>query len=115
MYSYLKRLGNKNADQIMALRVGQRAENFMIAKAVLYMVGFTIWSLRNILTIIYLFENSCMKDTSKIDKFWLLNFYFFTLYGYFMAIITLLIFPGAALYQCYRQTDRENEVNPYRA
>ena len=78
------------------------------------MVGYTIWSLRNIFTIIYLFENNCLKGTTKIDKFWLLNFYFFTLLGYFISILTLLIFPGAALYQCYRQTDRENDMNLYR-
>ena len=75
-----------------------RAENFMIAKSMLYMVGFTIWSLRNIFTIIYLIDENCMKNTTKIDKFWLLNFYFFTLFGYAIAVLTLLIFPGAALY-----------------
>jgi hypothetical protein len=56
-----------------------------------------------------------MKNTTKIDKFWLLNFYFFTLFGYAIAVVTILIFPGAALYQCYRQTDRSNAANPYRA
>jgi hypothetical protein len=102
MYSYNNKIKTRIHNQRYLLQIISRSENFMIAKSVLYMVGFTIWSLRNIFTIIYLFTNDCMKDTSKIDKFWLLNFYFFTLFGYGIAVITLLIFPGAALYQCYR-------------
>ena len=102
MRVYNNKVATKVKDQRYLNQLIFRAENFMIAKSIIYMVGFTIWSLRNIFTIIYLIDQSCMKNTTKIDKFWLLNFYFFTLFGYAIAVLTLLIFPGAALYQCYR-------------
>ena len=77
------------------------------------MIGFTIWSLRNIVTILELFHYDCMKDRDPEDKFWLLNFYFWTLGGYLISFITLMIVPGTALYQCYRVTERSTESNPY--
>ena len=74
----------------------------MISTKIWFMVGMTIWSLRNIITIIYFFEHECLKDRSRIDKFWIMNFYLFTFVGYFTALITIIVFPGALLYQCYK-------------
>jgi hypothetical protein len=33
----------------------------------------------------------------------------FTLSGYVVALISLIVFPGAALLKCYKETDREKE------
>ena len=101
--------------QMNTLKILQRAETFMISTKIWFMVGMTIWSLRNIITIIFFFENECLKDRSKIDKFWIINFYLFTFLGYFTALITIIIFPGALLFQCYKQTERQNVQNPYHA
>ena len=73
------------------------------------MIGLTIWSLRNIWTLFKLNDNKCYEDRPPIDRFWILNFYLFTLSGYVVAVISLIIFPGAALYKCYKETKREKE------
>jgi len=85
----------------------------MVIRKIWMLIGLTIWSLRNIVTILELFDNKCIKNREMIDKFWLANFYVFTLVGYATALITLIIIPGAALYQCYRVTERSNIANPY--
>lgn len=119
MRLYKKRLAHdcsndtNNQFNLVSLRQIKRTENFMIVKSIYAMVGFTIWSLRNIVTIFELFKDDCMVNRRMIDKFWLLNFYIFTLVGYANAIITLIVIPGAALYQCYRVTERQQDTNPY--
>ena len=80
------------------LKILQRAESFMIATKIWFMVGMTIWSLKNIITIIFFLENECFQDRSRIDRFWIFNFYMFTSMGYLIALITLVVFPGALLY-----------------
>jgi hypothetical protein len=74
----------------------------MIVKSIWFMIGYTIWSLRNILTIFELLNNDCMKNTDSKTKFLLINFYFFTIYGYLISLITIILIPGAALYHCYK-------------
>lgn len=96
-----------------SLSVLKRAENFMVFNSIWLMVGFTIWSLRNILTILELLHYDCMKDRAASDRFFLLNFYLWTILGFLIAAITVVIIPGAALYQCYRATDRSQASNPY--
>jgi hypothetical protein len=74
----------------------------MIVKSIWFMIGYTIWSLRNILTIFELLNNDCMKNTDSKTKFLLINFYFFTIYGYLISLISIILIPGAALYNCYK-------------
>lgn len=100
---------NLKKNQKNAKRIIARAENFMIVSAIWQFVGLTIWSLRNIWTLFLLEYKDCYRDRSTIDRFKILNFYIFTLAGYVFGVITLIIFPGAALYQCYRATEREKE------
>jgi hypothetical protein len=104
-----------NRYNMNTLKILRRTENFMIIKNCWVMVGFTIWSLRNIFTLIQLFEFNCFTkhNSDKIYKFWMLNFIVFTLSGYIHAVITLFFIPGMALYQCYKETDRSQDINPY--
>jgi len=70
----------------------------MIINSIWMMTGFTIWSLRNILTILELFHWNCMKGRDQDDKFWLVNFYLFTLIGYTISVVTIIVIPGTILY-----------------
>lgn len=85
----------------------------MIVKTLWLLIGFTIWSMRNIVYIIILFNRNCMNGSDTVDKFWLVNFYVLSLLGLVLAIISLIVFPLFGLYKCYESTDRHNESNPY--
>ena len=87
-----------NNFNLYSAKVIRRAENFVSLKTIWVMVGMTIWSLRNIFTIFGLFENDCMKDRDRLDKFWLLNFYICTFFGIGVSVITIILIPGAILY-----------------
>lgn len=104
-----------NSFNLNTARIMRRAEHFMVLANVWLMVGFTIWSLRNIFTILALFHYDCMDDRDTGDRYWLVNFYIWTLLGYAISLMTILVIPGAALFQCYRVTERSNETNPYQA
>ena len=116
LLTYRKRLLVDSIDETFnkgSLKIIKRAETFMIFKAIWLMIGFTIWSLRNIITIFELVENDCIKDRTLKDRFWLLNFYIFTFFGVFVSVFTVIVIPGAILFQCYRITERTNETNMY--
>jgi hypothetical protein len=106
-------LDDTNTFNLRSMKVLKRAENFMLLNTVWLLIGFTIWSLRNILTILELFHYDCMKNRERADRFFLFNFYLWTLIGYAVAVVTVVIIPGAALYQCYRATDRTLATHPY--
>ena len=89
------------------------AQISMIIKSVWLLVGFTIWGCRNIVTIIILMNQDCMKERILVDRFWLASFYILTLFGLLLAFISLIGLPMFVLYKCYEQTDRKNESNPY--
>lgn len=97
------------------MKIMRRAENFMIIKNIWMMVGFTIWSLRNIFTLVTLIELGCFtsSDQDKGYRFWMLNFIVFTVVGYILAILTIFVIPGIALYHCYQESDRSNDTNMY--
>ena len=94
---------NFNKNSLLILK---RAENFMLFKTLWTMVGTTIWSLRNIVNLFEIYNHDCYFKGNKIDKFFIVNFYIWTLLGYILAFITFIVLPGTALYQCYRLTDR---------
>lgn len=101
LLTYRKRLQITSLDEnynLASLKVIKRAEVFMIVKAIWLMIGFTIWSLRNILTIFELVENECMTDRTIRDRFWLLNFYIFTFFGVLVSVFTVIVIPGAILF-----------------
>lgn len=54
-----------------------------------------------------------MNEGEFIDKFFIVNFFLWTLAGYVLAFITLIVFPGVALYHCYRITDRQNSSDMF--
>lgn len=87
----------------------------MVVTNIWLMCGFTIWSLRNIFTLVILFSNACFYENKDdtVYRYWLFNFVLFTLFGYVVAVLTVLVIPGIALYQCYKQTDRQVDQNPY--
>ena len=85
----------------------------MIIKSLWLLVGFTIWGSHNIVYIIVLINQNCMKNRSVADRFWLADFYILTLFGLLLAILTLIGLPLFVLYKCYEQTERQNESNPY--
>lgn len=82
-------------------------------KILWFLIGFTIWSTRNIVAIIVLFNRGCMENRNTLDRFWLASFYILTMMGLVVAIFSLIVFPMWVLYKCYESTDRKNESNPY--
>ena len=91
----------------------QQAESLMLFKTGWILIGMTVWSLKNIFTLFELNKYACFDDRSLRDRFWIANFYMWTIIGYIAAIITIIALPGVALYNCYRVTDRVITTNPY--
>lgn len=87
----------------------------MVLQIVWTLIGFTIWSLRNIFTIFSLVHYSCWSNRTMSDHFWMFNFFIFTFIGYVLAVITIILIPGFALCHCYRETDRQHHHNPFQA
>ena len=107
---------NIKEDPKKALNCLRLSQNLMLLKMAFFLIGTTVWGIRNIVTMIILTKRNCvyMGRGQTMYEFWLINFVIFSVISLIISILMLVVLPVVMLIRCYSETNRVNDnQNPF--